>query len=409
MKINIQSVSIDKINQAPYNPRIDLKPGDDEYEKLKSSIQTFGYVDPLVWNERTGHLVGGHQRFKIMMESNPVAVDVSVVDLSEEDEKVLNIALNKTGGDWDYSKLTSLLEELQQNDEIDFSLTGFSEDEFESILNDLDTELPGTYTDVPEDDFDAESAYNDIEAPTTQKGDIWLLGKHRLICGDSTDSAVIERLMDGNKADMVFTDPPYNVDYTGKTKDALTIQNDHMDNDTFYQFLSSAYTSMFDATNEGGAIYVCHADSEGLNFRKGMIDTGWLLKQCIIWVKNNIVLGRQDYHWKHEPILYGWKPGASHRWNGDRKQSTVWEFDKPLRNADHPTMKPIGIPARAIQNSSKEGNIILDVFGGSGSTLLAAEQTDRICYTSELDPKYCDVIVKRYEEHTGQSAVRIKA
>jgi DNA modification methylase len=409
--MKIVRIPIEMINPAPYNPRVDLKPGDEEYEKLKRSIEEFGYVEPLVWNRRTGNLVGGHQRYKILVnEKGLKELDVSEVDLDETREKALNIALNKISGDWETTKLAELLQELQASDEIDFELTGFSEEEFDELLEQLDIELDQDveYEDVEDDEFDVESELENIEEPVTQRGDIWLLGEHRLLCGDSTNLEEVQRLMNGKRAAMVFTDPPYNVDYTGKTKDALKIQNDHMDNESFYRFLYDAFSVMYKVTEEGGPIYVCHADSEGLNFRKAMIDSGWLLKQCIIWVKNSIVLGRQDYHWQHEPILYGWKPGAAHKWAGDRKQSTVWEYDKPQRNAEHPTMKPIPIPAKAIQNSSYKGEIVFDPFGGSGSTLIAAEKTGRICYTVELDPKYCDVIVKRYEELTGNKAKLVR-
>jgi len=272
----------------------------------------------------------------------------------------------------------------------------------------LESSMEFNLQEIEEDDFDADSELEKIENPVTVPGEIWQLGPHRLICGDSTEKETLQNLMGGKVASMVFTDPPYNVDYTGKTEESLKIQNDNMEDHVFYQFLYDMYAAMFDVVEEGGAIYVCHADSEGINFRKAMKDSGWLQKQCIIWVKNAIVMGRQDYHWQHEPILYGWKPGAKHRWEADRKQSTVWEIAKPLKNADHPTMKPISLPAKAIQNSIKENEIVLDVCGGSGSTLMAAEQTGRICYTVELDPKYCDVIKKRYQEHTGIEPILLK-
>ncbi|ANB66157.1 DNA methylase family protein (plasmid) [Anoxybacillus sp. B7M1] len=409
--MKIVRIPIKLINPAPYNPRVDLQPGDPEYEKLKRSIKEFGYVEPLVWNRRTGNLVGGHQRYKILVnEEGLKELEVSEVDLDEVKEKALNIALNKISGDWENNKLAELLQELQASDDIDFELTGFSEEEFDELLEQLDFELEPDveYEEVEDDEFDVEGELANIEQPVTQSGDIWVLGEHRLLCGDSTNLEQVQRLMNGKQAAMVFTDPPYNVDYTGKTKDALKIQNDHMDDESFYRFLYAAFSVMYDVTEEGGPIYICHADSEGLNFRKAMIDSGWLYKQCIIWVKNSFTLGRNDYHWQHEPILYGWKPGAAHKWAGDRKQSTVWECDKPQRNADHPTMKPIPIPAKAIQNSSYKGDIIFDPFGGSGSTLIAAEKTGRICYTVELDPRYCDVIVKRYEELTGNKATLIR-
>ena len=218
------------------------------------------------------------------------------------------------------------------------------------------------------------------------------------MCGDSTDFGAVTDLMDGKLADMIFTDPPYNVAYEGKTKEALTIQNDEMGDKQFYEFLLAAHNNMAMVTKDGGAIYVCHADSEGLNFRNALVEAGFLLKQCLIWVKQSMVMGRQDYQWRHEPILYGWKDGGSHYFTDDRTQTTVWEIDRPSRNEEHPTMKPIELCARAIKNSSKKDDIVLDLFGGSGSTLIAAEQTGRTCYTMELGPNYADVIRKRYHK-----------
>ncbi|MBP2654237.1 MAG: methylase [Firmicutes bacterium] len=399
--MDIQILSIEKLNPAPYNPRLDLKPGDKDYEKLKKSILTYGYIDPIIVNKRGYVVIGGHQRLKILQEMGHNKVEVSLVDLPQEQEKALNIALNKTGGDWDIPKLQDLLAELQQTG-MDLEITGYDDLEIEELMRAAlaDDEAESLKKQVEEDDFDADKAAEESINPVTQPGDIWLLGSHRLLCGDATKTENVRRLMDGKVAAMVFTDPPYNVDYTGGTVGKLKIQNDNMSDADFYRFLLESYKNMFDQVAPGGAIYVCHADTEGLNFRKAMLDAGWLLKQCLIWVKNSLVLGRQDYHWQHEPILYGWKPGAAHTWNSDRKQTTVWQFDKPGRNGDHPTMKPVGIPGQAIQNSSKRGDIVLDLFGGSGSTLIAADKTERSCYTMEIDPQYADVIVKRYIEHT---------
>ncbi|MDF2911217.1 MAG: methylase family protein [Sporolactobacillus laevolacticus] len=396
----IKKIPVSKINPALYNPRIDLQAGDSDFERLKRSLDAFGYVEPLVWNERTGNLVGGHQRFKILKASGHTEIDVSVVNLDLDKEKALNIALNKISGDWDDSKLLALLQDLNESD-IGIDLTGFDESELNDLIEQLESQMP---VEIEDDEFDVDEELNSIEEPETKPGDIWELGPHRLICGDSTDQQTIDRLMDGQLASMVFTDPPYNVDYEGKTDDSLKIMNDKMNDDQFYQFLHDLYLTMLGATKEGGAIYVCHADSEGYNFRRAMIDAGWLMKQCIVWAKNSFVMGRQDYQWQHEPILYGWKPGAPHQWCGDRKQSTVWNYDKPQRNGEHPTMKPIPLVAQAIQNSSMKGEIVLDVCGGSGTTLIACEQTGGICYMSELDPKYCDVIKKRYEQLTGKKA-----
>ncbi|MDQ0417906.1 DNA modification methylase [Croceifilum oryzae] len=398
--MEIKKISIDRINPAVYNPRKNLQPGDPEYEKLKRSIEEFGFVEPLVWNQRTGCLVGGHQRFKVLLDRGFTEVECSVVDLDVAKEKALNIALNRISGDWDLKKLADLLEDIQLTG-LDVELTGFDSSEIDKIMSDFLYEM-----EPEEDNFDLDEELEKIEELVTQKGDIWQMGKHRLLCGDATSSEDMNRLMDGQLASMIFTDPPYNVNYTGKTVDALKIKNDKMGNQQFYQFLFDAFSNMYAVTQPGGGIYICHADSEGINFRGAMVASGWSLKQCIVWVKNTIVMGRQDYHWQHEPILYGWKPGQAHRWVGDRKQSTVWEYNKPARSKDHPTMKPISIPSRAIKNSSQVGSIILDSFLGSGSTLIACEQTSRICYGLELDPRYCDVIVRRWENQTGQKAVR---
>ncbi len=222
------------------------------------------------------------------------------------------------------------------------------------------------------------------------------------MCGDSTDFGALTDLMDGKQADMVFTDPPYNVAYEGKTADALTIQNDSMTDAEFYSFLLSAHQNLAEVTKPGGAIYVCHADSEGLNFRKSLIDSGFLLKQCIIWAKQSMVMGRQDYQWQHEPILYGWRDGGSHYFTEDRTQTTIWNIDRPSVSAEHPTMKPLALCEKAIKNSSLRGQLVIDTFGGSGSTLMAAEDCDRVCYTMELDPRYADVIRKRYAKHIGK-------
>jgi DNA modification methylase len=404
--MDIRKIPVSMINPAPYNPRIDLQPGDHEYEKLKRSIEEFGYVEPLVWNERTGNLVGGHQRYKILVnEQGATEVEVSVVDLDETREKALNLALNKIDGDWDLPKLRDLMSELKECD-FDLSLTGFDSADLDELFQEVPFSFEPEYIEVEEDDFDVEDELAMIEEPVTKPGDLWSLGRHRLLCGDSANLAEVERLMGGHRADLVFTDPPYNVDYTGKTKDALKIENDKMDDGRFKEFLLDVYRNLFHVSKEGAAIYVCHADSEGINFRSAMVEAGWLLKQCLIWVKNTFVLGRQDYHWRHEPILYGWKPGAAHNWYADRKQDTVWEVDKPVRNADHPTMKPIALVSKALQNSSKRGDLVLDLFGGSGSTLIAAEKTGRTAYLMELDPKYCDVIVKRWEQLTGQTAIK---
>ena len=376
---------------ADYNPRKDLKPGDAEYEKLKRSIEQFGYVEPVIWNKTTGRVVGGHQRLKVLMDMGMTEVDCVVVEMNEEKEKALNIALNKISGDWDKDKLALLIADLQGAD-FDVSLTGFEPAEIDDLFK-------GTLKDgVKDDDFDVGA---ELEKPTTTKpGDIWTLGRHRLICGDSTKDETYDLLMGNTKANLVITDPPYNVNYEGS---AGKIKNDNMADDAFYNFLLAAYTQMHFAMADDASIYVFHADTEGLNFRRAFADAGFYLSGCCIWKKQSLVLGRSPYQWQHEPCLYGWKKNGKHQWYTGRKETTIWEFDKPKKNGDHPTMKPIPLLAYPIMNSSMSNSVVLDPFGGSGSTLIACEQTDRICYTVELDEKFCDVIVKRYIEQVGGS------
>ena len=376
---------------ADYNPRKDLKPGDAEYEKLKRSIEQFGYVEPVIWNQTTGRVVGGHQRLKVLMDMGMTEVDCVVVAMDEEKEKALNIALNKISGDWDKDKLALLIADLQGAD-FDVSLTGFEPAEIDALFK--DTLKDG----VKDDDFDVGA---ELAQPTiTKPGDIWTLGRHRLICGDSTKAETYALLMGSTKANLVITDPPYNVNYESS---AGKIKNDNMADDAFYNFLLDAYTQMHSAMADDASIYVFHADTEGLNFRRAFADAGFYLSGCCIWKKQSLVLGRSPYQWQHEPCLYGWKKNGKHQWYTGRKETTIWEFDKPKKNGDHPTMKPIPLLAYPIMNSSMSNSVVLDPFGGSGSTLIACEQTDRICYTVELDEKFCDVIVKRYIEQVGSS------
>lgn len=393
--MNIQKISIEKLKPAEYNPRKDLKPEDEEYQKIKKSLVEFGYVAPIIVNADMT-VIGGHQRLKVLKELGYTEIECNVVDLDKDKEKALNIALNKITGEWDNAKLEELLAELKETN-IDMDMTGFSFDEVDNMLKDI--------TGSKEDNFDVDQALNEIEEPTSKPGDVWILGRHRLMCGNSTQKEDVMRLMNNQEADMILTDPPYNVDYVGKTSEALKIENDNMNETEFYNFLIDAFRNMFESVKYGGSIYVFHADTEGLNFRNAFKAVGFKLAQCLVWVKNTFVMGRQDYQWRHEPILYGWKEGAGHYFVDNRKQSTVLEFDKPSRNAEHPTMKPIDLLVYLIKNSSKENDIILDLFGGSGSTLIAAEQIQRTCYTMELDPKYCDVIIKRWENLTGQKAI----
>ena len=389
--MNIQKINILKLKPSEYNPRKDLQPEDEEYIKIKNSILEFGYVAPVIINADMT-VIGGHQRLKVLKELGYEEIQCIVVDLDKNKEKALNLALNKISGEWDNDKLEAILAELKETD-IDINVTGFSNDEIDDILKDI--------IGSNEDDFDLEEALDEIEEPITKVGDVWLLGKHRLLCGNSTQEDDVMRLMNNQYADMLLTDPPYNVDYEGT---AGKIKNDNMNETEFYNLLIDAFKNMHSVAKSGCPIYVFHADTEGLNFRNAFKNAGFKLAQCLVWVKNTFVMGRQDYQWKHEPILYGWKEGKAHYFIDSRSQNTVLEFDKPTRNAEHPTMKPIDLLVYLIKNSSKENNLIVDLFGGSGSSLIAAEQSNRICYAMELDPRYCDVIVKRWETLTGQKA-----
>ena len=390
--MNIEKKKVTELLPAEYNPRKDLKPGDPEYDKLKRSLEQFGYVEPVIWNEKTGRVVGGHQRLKVLQDLGETEIECVVVSLSEEKEKALNIALNKISGDWDKEKLGLLIADLQGAD-FDVSLTGFDPEEIDDLFKD------DLKDGIHDDDFDVDE---ELKKPAiTKAGDIWTLGRHRLICGDSTKAETYELLMCGKKANMVLTDPPYNVNYQGS--DGKKIKNDNMENDAFYQFLFDAFTNMEANMADDASIYVFHSDTEGLNFRRAFKDAGFYLSGCCIWKKNALVLGRSPYQWIHEPCLFGWKAKGKHQWYAGRKETTVWEYDKPKKYGDHPTMKPLALLAYPIMNSSMSNTLILDPFGGSGSTLIACEQSDRSCNTIELDEKYCDVIVKRYIEQVGSS------
>ena len=387
--MQIEKLKTELLIPADYNPRKDLKPGDPEYEKLKRSIEQFGYVEPVIWNKTTSHVVGGHQRLKVLLDMGITEVECVVIEMNEEKEKALNIALNKISGDWDKDKLMLLIADLQGAD-FDISLTGFEPAELDALFKD------SLKDGIHEDDFDVDA---ELQKPAlTKQGDVWMLGQHRLVCGDSTKADTFTLLMDGKLANLVVTDPPYNVNYEGS---AGKIKNDNMGNEAFYTFLLSAFQNTEVAMAKDASIYVFHADTEGLNFRKAFAESGFYLSGTCIWKKQSLVLGRSPYQWQHEPVLFGWKKSGKHNWYADRKQTTIWEFEKPKKNADHPTMKPVALVAYPILNSSLSNCIVLDPFGGSGSTLIACEQTDRICYTIELDEKYCDVIVKRYIEQAG--------
>jgi DNA modification methylase len=334
-------------------------------------------------------VVGGHQRLKVLIDMGITELDCVVIDMDEENEKALNVALNKISGEWDNDKLALLITDLQ-GAEFDVSLTGFDQAELDDLFKE------DTMDGIKDDEFDVDA---ELEKPAVSKfGDVWHLGNHRLVCGDSTKAETYETLMAGKLANLVVTDPPYNVNYEGS---AGKIKNDNLENSAFYQFLFDAFSNMEKVMSVDSSIYVFHADTEGLNFRKAFADVGFYLSGTCIWKKQSLVLGRSPYQWQHEPCLFGWKSKGKHQWYSDRKQTTIWEFDKPKKNGDHPTMKPVPLIAYPIMNSSMTNCIVLDPFGGSGSTLIACEQTGRICHTIELDEKYCDVIVKRYIEQVG--------
>ena len=384
----LKKLPVSVLKPAEYNPRKKLKPGDKEYEKIKRSISEFGFADPLVVNADMT-IIGGHQRLSVAIDLGYTEVPCAVVDIDKTREKALNIALNKISGEWDDNLLAELLQDIQ-NSNYDAELTGFEGAEIDALYNKVYDKA------VKEHDFDVDS---ELKQPVFSKpGDLWFLGKHRVICGDSTKAETYERLMDGDKANLVLTDPPYNVDVQ---ETAGKIMNDNMGDQEFYSFLLAAYQCMHQHLADDGSIYVWHADTEGLNFRKAFKDVGFYLSGCCIWKKNALVLGRSPYQWIHEPCLFGWKQKGRHQWYADRKQTTVWEYDKPKSSPDHPTMKPVTLMAYPIKNSTMTNGIVLDPFLGSGSTLIACMQTDRVCRGIELDPKFVDVIVKRALAEAG--------
>ena len=363
----------------------------EQINKLRSSLREFGFINPVIIDRDFG-VIAGHGRILAAKEEGIAEVPCVFADhLTEAQKKAYIIADNRMAMDagWDEELLRVEIEALQA-EAFDLSLTGFDDKELSDLFKDD--------ADVQEDDFDVDA---ELEKPTFSKtGDVWTLGRHRLVCGDSTKADTFEVLMNGRKANLVVTDPPYNVNYEGA---AGKIKNDNLADEKFYQFLFDAFSNIEKVMADDASIYVFHADTEGLNFRKAFSDAGFYLSGCCIWKKPSLVLGRSPYQWQHEPCLYGWKKSGKHQWYSDRKQTTIWEFEKTKKNTDHPTMKPIPLLAYPIQNSSMSNTLVLDPFGGSGSTLIACEQTDRECYTIELDEKYCDVIVKRYIEQTGTS------
>ena len=385
----LKVLPISVLKPAEYNPRKKLKKGDREYKKILDSIEEFGFADPLVVNADMT-IIGGHQRLTVAQDLGYTEVPCAVVDIDKTREKALNIALNKITGQWDDGLLAELLEDIANSGDFDIGKTGFDPPEIGELFNKLHDKK------VKEDNFDIDS---ELKQPVFSKpGDLWLIGKHRVICGDSTGEEVYTRLMDGQKANLVLTDPPYGVDVE---ETAGKIQNDNLPDAEFYDFLLSAFRCMQANLADDGSIYVWHADTKGLIFRKAYEDAGFYLSGCCIWKKNALVLGRSPYQWIHEPCLFGWKKGGKHQWYADRKQVTVWEYDKPKSSPDHPTTKPVTLMAYPMKNSTMTNGIVLDPFLGSGSTLIACMETDRICRGIELDPKFVDCIVKRAIAHNN--------
>ena len=387
----MQLVPIEKLVPYVNNARTHSP---EQINKLRSSLREFGFVNPLIIDRDFG-VIAGHGRLEGAKAEGYTEVPCVFVDeMTEAQKKAYIIADNRMALDagWDEDLLRVEMEALQGMD-FDVALTGFDEKEIADLFAPEDGEG------AQDDDFDLTAALE--KASFVERGDIWTVGMHRLMCGDATDASDVAALMDGRKANLIVTDPPYGVSF--KSASGLTIQNDSMKDEEFYTFLYNAFTCMSEHLEKGGAAYVFHADTEGLNFRKAFIDAGFHLAGVCIWVKNSLVLGRSDYQWQHEPVLYGFLQNGKHPWYSDRKQTTIWNYDKPKRNANHPTSKPLDLLGYPICNSTQENAVVVDTFGGSGSTMMACEQTNRICMMMELDEKYASVILRRYVEDTDDA------
>lgn len=387
----LEQIPIDKLVPYARNARTHSK---EQIAQLRSSLREFGFVSPAVIDSDYNILVG-HGRIAAAREEGYKTVPcVFAEDLTDAQKRAYILADNQLAlnAGWDEEMLSVELSDLQDN-AFDLSLLGFDDKELEKLLNgDSDS-------DVEDDDFDLSAALE--KASFVETGDLWTVGRHRLLCGDATSARDVDTLMADKTANLILTDPPYGVSF--KASDGLTIKNDSLKGEEFYNFLLSAFQNMADHLEKGGAAYCFHADTEGLTFRKAFVDAGFHLAGVCIWVKNSLVLGRSDYQWQHEPVLYGFLQNGKHPWYAGRSETTIWNFDKPKRNKDHPTSKPLDLLGYPIRNSTQENAIVLDTFGGSGSTLMACEQLNRTCMTMELDPKYASVILRRYVEDTGDS------
>ncbi|NSO32884.1 DNA modification methylase [Enterococcus faecalis] len=413
-------MKLSDLKTAEYNPRVDLKPGMQEYEKLKQSILEFGFVDPPIYNIQTGNLVGGHQRVAVARELGLFnEIEVSVVNLPLNKEKALNVALNKISGQWDEEKLYFLLNEL---DDEAVSLTGFDTEEVDSLLDSFNYE-EDIEKSIIEDDFQVNKFIENHPEAKTKMGQLWKLGNHYLLCGDATKAADVEKLLQGKKANLVVTDPPYNVAVKSENKELNEsgrekIMNDDMSDEEFNQFLTAVFNNYANAMENDSAIYVFHGSSYQREFENSMNAAGIVVRSQCIWVKNNATFGWSQYRWQHEPVFYAHKKKQAPSWYGDRKQTTIWQDDlmedlpatiwkvprDDVSTYYHPTQKPLSLIAIPVRNSSKRQDIVLDLFGGSGSTLMTCNQLDRRCYTLELDPLFCDVIIERFEKSTGIAA-----
>jgi len=383
--VNIKKMAIIELNPAKYNPRKNLQPGDAEFEKLKRSIKTFGYVEPIVINIKNKNtVISGHQRLNVLKHLGQTEVECVLVELDDVNEKALNLVMNKVSGSWEKEALADLIKGLQDIS-YDVALTGFDAPEIDTLFSEVYSK------DVKEDEFDLDEA---LKEPVISKpGDLWLLGRHRLLCADATNTEDVEKLMDGKKANLVVTDPPYGVNFSGSQG---KIKNDNLQGEEFYNFLLNAFVNMDKSMTDDASIYVFHADTKGIFFRRAFEDAGFHLSGVCQWVKQSFVIGRSPYQWKHEPCLFGFKKKGKHKWYAGRKESTVWNFDRPSRSELHSTQKPISLIAYPIKNSTAENAIVLDLFGGSGSTLCACEQLNRICNIMEIEERFIDVITKRY-------------